>query len=377
MKHITCGFVGLGLIGGSIAKALKQHDSSIYLYAYDANPDNVTLAHEECIVDSVLESISDTYLSDTGESIYCLSDCDIIFLCAPVSKNNENLTILKNILSDKTLITDVGSVKTGIHKQILDQGLSHQFVGGHPMTGSEKSGYANAQAIILENAYYILTPTSDVSSDKVELLKELVSDMGALPIILEPQKHDYVTAAISHVPHLIAAALVNLVKDSDDSDAMMKTLAAGGFKDITRIASSSPEMWEAICMSNATNITSLMDDYIHALEDIKAMVSEQKEGSVHALFRKSKDYRDSFSDGARGAIQKMHLFYVDIPDVTGSIATLATILASHSISIKNIGIVHNREFEEGVLKIEFYDDSAKQQAMELLTKMQYVIFDRR
>ena len=377
MEHMTFGFIGLGLIGGSIAKSLKLHDSSLYIYAYDANPDNLQLALKEHIVDTSLSALTDTCINENGSSVYCLSHCDVIFLCAPVSKNNENLGILKDFISPNTLLTDVGSVKSGIHKLIEQYGMTQQFIGGHPMTGSEKSGFANAQSIILENAYYILTPTQDVSCDKIEFLKNLVSAIGALPIILEPEKHDYITAAISHVPHLIAAALVNLVKDSDDTEAMMKTLAAGGFKDITRIASSSPEMWESICMDNSKNITALMDDYIEALSTIRTQVCEQEKGSVHALFTKSRDYRDSFADTARGPIQKTYLFYVDIPDVTGSIATLATILASHSISIKNIGIVHNREFEEGVLRIEFYESSAKQQAMELLTTMKYEVFDRR
>lgn len=376
MKQLICGFIGLGLIGGSIAKALKHYDSSIRILAYDTNPANLQLARESGIADVTLNTIEDTCTTQNGETIYCFSKCDIIFLCAPVSKNNDNLMILKNIISKDTLLTDVGSVKAGIHKQIQDIGLSSQFIGGHPMTGSEKSGFANAQSIILENAYYIMTPTREVPEDKLELLRQLIVGMGAIPIVLEPEHHDYITAAISHVPHLIAAALVNLVKHSDSSDCMMKTLAAGGFKDITRIASSSPEMWEAICMANSANITSLLDDYIQSLSQIKEMVSSKTTGSIHELFTESRSYRDSFADTSSGPIGKTYLFFVDIPDVTGSIATLATILASHAINIKNIGIVHNREFEEGVLRIEFYEEDSKQNAMQLLTRMQYTIFDR-
>lgn len=377
MRQLTIAFIGLGLIGGSIAKSLRLHEPSITIYAYDSNKECLALALKDQTINKALTTIEETTTDASGKSCYCLSQCDLIFLCAPVSTNNNLLSSLKEIITPSTILTDVGSVKSGIHKVIEDMGLSAQFVGGHPMTGSEKSGFANAQALILENAYYILTPTKDSPKEGVSILKELIELTGAIPIVVDAQKHDYITAAISHVPHLIAAALVNLVKASDSSDGMMKTLAAGGFKDITRIASSSPEMWEAICMSNPDNITSLLDDYIASLENIRSIISTNQTGGIHQLFEESRTYRDSFQDSSHGSIQKSFVLLVDIPDVTGSIATLATILASHAISIKNIGIIHNREFDEGVLKIEFYDITAKADALALLTKLQYTVFDRK
>ena len=122
------------------------------------------------------------------------------------------------------------------------------------MAGSEKTGFSNASPVLLENAYYILTPTESVAKEAVAAYSSLVQSMGAIPIQLSAQEHDYVTAAISHVPHLVAAALANLVHDHDSAQETMKMIAAGGFKDITRIASSSPDMWESICMSNTENI---------------------------------------------------------------------------------------------------------------------------
>ena len=149
------------------------------------------------------------------------------------------------------------SVKSGIHERIRALGLDGQFIGGHPMAGSERYGYANSKARLLENAYYILTPTPKTSPDQLKDYERLVVSMGAIPLVLDADQHDYVTAAISHLPHIIASSLVNLVRESDSEDGTMKMIAAGGFKDITRIASSSPDMWQQICLTNTDNIVRL------------------------------------------------------------------------------------------------------------------------
>ena len=201
--------------------------------------------------------------------------------------------------------------------------------------------------------------------------------MHAVPLVLNYQQHDYVTAGVSHVPHLVAAALANLVHDHDSDDGIMKTIAAGGFKDITRIASSSPDMWEAICMANSQNIADLLDDYIASLQRISKAVRKEQKGFTFDLFTASKDYRDSFTNASPGPIKKVYGCYAYIPDETGSLSNVVMILAKENISIKNIGIVHNREFEEGVLGIEFYDEKSLQSAKDVLRKLNYQVYDRR
>ena len=152
--------------------------------------------------------------------------------------------------NELALITDVGSTKQGIHQEIIRQELTHCFVGGHPMAGSEKTGFDHSNERILENAYYILTPTRTVSPKKVEEFEKFVASIGAVPLILDYKKHDFSVGSISHLPTVIASTLVNLVKNLDDSDETLRTIAAGGFKDITRVASSDPTMWENICVAN-------------------------------------------------------------------------------------------------------------------------------
>lgn len=163
----------------------------------------------------------------------------------------------------------MGSVKTTIHEAVRAAGLENQFIGGHPMAGSERVGFVNSRASLLENAYYILTPSPGISSGQVDAFKTLITGMGAIPLVLDYKQHDYVTAAVSHLPHVIASSLVHLVEDSDSKDGIMKMIAAGGFKDITRIASSSAAMWQQICLTNTENIVALLDSYMDALGKIR------------------------------------------------------------------------------------------------------------
>ena len=366
MEFKTFGFIGLGLIGGSIAKAIRKVSPDSYMIAHGPHPEKFA----DAVKDGVLNEIS----TEIDASFH---KCDMIFLCAPVSTNNENLVKLKPFLSSHTILTDVGSVKSPIDEKIRELGLEAQFIGGHPMAGSEKTGFSNANPLILENAYYILAPTAEVPSEAVNAYRELVNSIGSIPLVLDCKEHDYVTAAISHVPHLIAAALVNLVHDHDTQDCTMKQVAAGGFKDITRIASSSPDMWEAICMSNTENIANLLDSYIDSLKEISAAVRAKQKGYTFKLFEESKEYRDSFATQARGPIKKVYGCYVDIPDEAGALAMIALILANKKISIKNIGIVHNREFEEGVLHVEFYEQKSLDDAISLLRALQYTVYERK
>lgn len=366
MDTLKIGFIGLGLIGGSIAKALRASMPDIWITVYDINENTLVQAKKDGVANRTVSAIDASF-----------SDCSYIFLCAPVSSNDENLAQLKRFLSPACILTDVGSVKTGIHKRIEDLGLCEQFIGGHPMAGSERFGYINSKARLLENAYYILTPTKKAAPDKIEDYRKLVTAMGALPLILDAEQHDYITAAISHLPHIIASSLVNLVKASDSDDGTMKMIAAGGFKDITRIASSSPDMWQQICLTNTDNIVLLMERYIEALSAVKEKLSARDARILYDFFNDARIYRDSFIEASSGPIKKSYSVTIDIADETGALASIATILALNNINIKNIGIVHNRELEEGALRIEFYEEKAIKTAADILKGRGYAIYEKK
>ena len=242
------------------------------------------------------------------------------------------------------------------------------------MAGSERFGYSNSKARLLENAYYILTPSKETSAERLEGYRSLVSAMGAIPLVLDAAQHDFVTAAISHLPHIIASSLVNLVKESDSPEGTMKMVAAGGFKDITRIASSSPDMWQQICLTNTDNIVRLLESYIQSLSALKETLLAQDASSIYQFFDGARIYRDSFIGASSGPIKKSFSITVDIADETGALALVATTLAWQHISIKNIGIVHNRELAEGALRIEFYEENAIKAAADLLTSRGYTVY---
>ncbi len=362
MSDKVIGFIGFGLIGGSIAKGIKRTCPDIQIMAYMRTRSKLEQAHKDGIVDVILDGV--------GEA---LRECGMIFLCTPVEYNARYLSELRPFLKKGAVVTDVGSTKTSIHHAVRELGMEECFVGGHPMAGSEKTGYENASDHLLENAYYVITPTPHSRQADVDRLVDLARLIGAIPIVLDFARHDQIVAAISHLPHIIASSLVNLVQDHDDSQEQMKKLAAGGFKDITRIASSSPEMWQQICMTNTEPICRILQAYIDSLTQILEGVRGHDSKAVFDLFARSRAYRGSIPDGPRGPVPPEYSFTVDIVDEPGSISTLSVILSARGINIKNIGINHNREQGEGALRISFYKEDAMNAAWEQLKKYNYTL----
>lgn len=359
------GFIGLGLIGGSIVKTTKRIHPDIRIIALSGHQSTITQAYREGLIEN-----------EQNASLEDFADCDYIFLCAPVQQNVMYIRQLRDKIKEGCILTDVGSVKGDIHRAVAELGMEDRFIGGHPMAGSEKTGISNATSYLLENAYYIITPGKTAPAASVDEFRQFISSLGAVPMILDYDAHDAATAAISHLPHVIASALVNFVAQSDDEEQTMKTIAAGGFKDITRIASSSPVMWEEICLSNRTQLLHMIDSYQEHINAVREKIASSEAEGIHEFFQRAKDYRDSLAISPKGPIRAAFELYCDLIDEAGGIATIATILASNNLSIKNIGIIHNREFEDGVLKIEMYDQNAYRSAIDLLRRYHYTVYER-
>ena len=218
----TIGFIGLGLIGGSIAKAIRKYHEDYRLLAYDQDRETLAAAVSSNMIDAVCEEHDERFRS-----------CDYIFLCAPVEFNVKYLEYFKDNIGPDTILTDVGSVKGIIHKEVERLGMESRFIGGHPMAGSEKTGFEASSDRLIENAYYIITPGGEVALERLTDFTEMISSLGAIPMVLTSEEHDFITAGVSHLPHIIASALVNLVNMLDSDQEYMKTIAAGGFRDIT------------------------------------------------------------------------------------------------------------------------------------------------
>ncbi len=359
------GFIGLGLIGGSIAKGLKKAEPDCRIYAYMRNKTKLEIARGEGVVDAVLDSSDDCRFAE----------CKVIFLCAPVEICIECLSGLKPYVREGMIVTDAGSTKSSIEKAALELGIGRNFIGGHPMAGSEKSGYEHSDAVMLENIYYMLCPTSETPPEYTRRMADIVRELKANPFVIQASEHDKAVATISHLPHLVAASLVNLVHRTDGPEQTMRRLAAGGFKDITRIASSSPVMWQQIFSSNREMVLGVLRNYIESLEDIENALKDDDMAAIHELFVESGEYRSTFAD-AHGLLEAQYSFSVRVEDKPGAISVISAILAADGISIKNIGINHNRESGSGALRIEFYDASSCASAGRRLAEYNYeVIFD--
>jgi prephenate dehydrogenase len=251
---VKIGVVGLGIIGGSIVKAVSKKGLAECVVAYNRNAEVTAKALAEGTIQQAAYEINDSF-----------RDCEIIFICVPVDIVPFYVNKLSGLVNSECILTDVGSTKMNVVNAIREIPLDCTFIGGHPMAGSESAGYNAARHTLFENAYYVLTPFNDTNKTHLNKLIEFIAALGGLPVIMEPSVHDYVTAAISHAPHVFASAIVNMIKQLDDGDKLMHTLAAGGFKDLTRIASSSPVIWESICLANSENILKILSKKLFCL----------------------------------------------------------------------------------------------------------------
>lgn len=275
------GFIGLGLIGGSLAKAIRANHADYEIVAYDIYGKLLDVALTDGTINKACYEI--------GEEFY---DCDFIFLCAPVTSNEENLKEIIKYVGKDTILTDVGSVKGNIHRALDNIGFKGSFIGGHPMAGSEKYGYDYSNAKLLENAYYVLTPSTNATEEQINKYIDLVSSIGCIPTVMDMEMHDTATGVISHIPHVISASLVHFLINHDNDKQTMKTLAAGGFRDVTRTASSSVKMWEDICLANSDIICELLDDYVDELKDIRNTIASKDKAKIAQFFSDAKEYRD-------------------------------------------------------------------------------------
>lgn len=254
---------GLGLIGSSLARAIKQDHPQIQIIASDVNEETLQYAKENNIADQVVTDM-------TG-----VEQADYIILASPVSQIIKDIATLANLkLKSGVIITDVGSTKQTIMqaaKVLTQQNLT--FIGGHPMAGSHKSGVQAGRADLIENAYYFLLPASE--SADTSKLTWLLAGTNAKWLELTPSQHDKIVAQISHVPHIIAAELVNQTQQAFKDEPVGMRVAAGGFKSVTRIAASDPTMWSAILPNNKELILKQLTSYITGLENIGALIEKE------------------------------------------------------------------------------------------------------
>ncbi|WP_078380187.1 prephenate dehydrogenase [Sutcliffiella halmapala] len=353
--------IGLGLIGGSVALAIKKEYPNTTVIGFDINEQQARLAKSLKVVDDFCpnyESVATT--------------ADLILIAVPVIQANlvlENLSRLD--FTKQVLISDVGSTKEKIVQRAttLFPRKNVTFIGGHPMAGSHKSGVIAAKAHLFENAFYVLTP-SDVeeSNEAIETLIAWLKGTKANIVTMTAKEHDLVAGVISHFPHIVAAGLVHQAEDLQQKSPFVSRLAAGGFRDITRIASSNPTMWKDILIHNRETLLQLIDLWLEQMKEVKVNLQESQEDKLLAYFQSAKQFRDDLPVKAKGAIPSFYDLYVDVPDYPGVISEITGYLAMEQISITNIRIMETREEIYGVLRLSFQSEDDRQNAADCISK---------
>lgn len=277
--------VGIGLIGGSLALALKKGGLARTVLGIDRVTDELEQA--------VAKGAIDGYSHDPSEGI---GGADLVVLATPVGMFEPIVRQVASRLQPGCIMTDVGSSKGRLVttiEQMLPKTVS--FVGGHPIAGKEKSGFQAASTDLFRGARCILTPTPHTDVQALEKVKNLWEEVGSEVVLMEPMDHDRVLAAISHLPHMAAYALVNTAMDLLNQDTDLLSFSAGGFKDFTRIAASSPEMWRDICLHNGDNILTTIEAYEAVLERIKGYIRTHNGKGLFEEFERAKKLREEIS----------------------------------------------------------------------------------
>ncbi|MFZ3588666.1 prephenate dehydrogenase [Bacillus sp. DJP31] len=359
MKRVL--IIGLGLIGGSIGLAIKR-TKDVKIVGYDIGTDQAKLAHSLHVIDEICINLQQE-----------IGLADFIILSTPVTQTEQLLIEMsKLVLKKGAIITDVGSTKQQIVQQSsLIRQEEVYFIGGHPMAGSHKSGVGSSKAHLFENAFYILTPGEQTPKHVIDSLKDLLTGTKANFIEMTAAEHDQVAGLISHFPHIIAASLVHNVAHYESEHRDISRLAAGGFRDITRIASSSPLMWRDILIHNRLPLLELFDQWMKEMSSVREMIDAVDSDQIFQYFEKAKSFRDGLPSKSKGAIPSFYDLFVDVPDFPGVISEVTGILAIHSISITNIRIIEAREDIFGVLRLSFQSEEDRTKARLCLEEQTY------
>ncbi len=315
--------IGLGLIGGSVGLALRERGW------YVAGDD-----HDQTRIDRALEIGA---IDESG----LLEDVSVTFVATPV------LTIadqVKRALGETTgIVTDVGSVKGAIAAACDDA----RFIAGHPMAGSELEGLDGADASMFTGAVWVLTPTPATADSTFSEMASVAAELGADVVALSPERHDQVVAVVSHVPHLAAATLMGLASERAEEHAALLRLAAGGFRDMTRIASGNPGIWLDICTENRDAILSGLDGLIDGLRRMREIVRDDDRAALHDRLRRAREARANLP--TRGTQpNELAEVRIPIPDRTGAAAEVFTLAAELGVNIASFEVVHSVEGNRGV-----------------------------
>ena len=355
----TIYIAGLGLIGASMALGIKRDHPEYEILGYNRSQASRDIAIERGMINRA---------TDDFASFAPLAD--MIILTLPIQQTLAFIKELANLdLKEGVIISDAGSTKSAIVTAAEENfaGKPVRFVGAHPMAGSHKTGAASADVNLFENAYYIFTPSSLTTPDTLEEMKNLLSGLHARFIEIDAEEHDRVTSQISHFPHILASSLMEQTASYAEEHEMAKRFAAGGFRDMTRIAESEPGMWTSILLSNRETIIERIEDFKGRLDEIGQAISAGDETQIWNFFNQAREQRQAMEIHKRGGVDSSYDLYIDVPDEEDVILRILELL--RGTSLVNIHInEENREDVHGILQISFKNAQDLERAEQLITE---------
>lgn len=356
--------IGLGLIGGSVAAAARRAWPDLTVVGVDAVEAACRRALELGVATEAHPA--DATREDLGDA---LSGVELVVLATPVAEALRWLDRLHEA-GYRGIVTDVCSTKSAIVAKAAALRPAYAFIGGHPMAGSERSGIDAANPELFDGAYYVLTPMADTDAGAFRRVHEFVTGLGARPISIPADVHDEAVALISHVPHVAAAALVALVAEQPAGEDALR-LAAGGFKDMTRIAAGSPDLWTGICSENADRIVDGLDRLQDVIARFKDALARRDAGEVRSLLAAAAEVRRSLP--ARWVPASAALFELSIPmrDRPGAISEITTLVGRAGCNIEDIEIDHVSE-DSAVLRLVLTDEGDRDALVESLQRSGHV-----
>ncbi len=353
--------VGAGMIGGSLGRAMLVRGLAARVTGVDPSPETLEAAVQ-------LGAVSDGTVSLKKG----VAGTDLVILAAPVQAALSLLAELAPLLGEGVLVTDVCSTKQVMMDRARAVLPAHvSFVGGHPMAGSDKGGVGALDEFLFENALYVLTADDGTDPAAVGALKKLVAGLGAVPVVMTPERHDFLAAVISHLPHMAASALARAAAGKKEAREELLALAAGGFRDTTRVAMANPEMWRDICLTNVENITRLLDEYIGELAALKEAIAAGDGAELLARFQAAREFRLQVPARGKGIIPSIFNLFVFIPDRPGIIGEVTGRLGAGGVNIAEIELLRVREEVGGPIRLGFLSVEARDRAYNLLTRAGY------
>jgi prephenate dehydrogenase len=343
----TIAIVGVGLMGGSLAAAVKALDDAPHVIGIEPDREARAWALSQGIVDAVLEPI---------DAEQAFRKADLVVLASPSTAVGEWLGRIGELDDFEGVVTDVASVKTGVYLAAMTfLGERAVFIGGHPMAGSERSGVQASSAEMFKGAYYVLSPSDTTPPEAYQRLDALITSIGARVISIPPEAHDEAVAAISHVPHIAASALTNLAAERADSGHDVLRLAAGGFKDMTRIAAGSPELWTGICLDNRDSIARGLAEYAAQLEQFRGLLASGSAEAIREWLARAADVRRALPARWVPASAKLEVLSVPMADRPGMVSAVTQAAARAGCNIEDIEIDHTSE-DTAVLRLILTDE---------------------